>query len=222
MPLAWITAGAAGAGSVSDLPGAATAGLIRSAQSEHPGRITHLDLDPEASEAADDSAALAVALTSAEPHAAVRDGTLLAPRLTRATPQTRDEAATSLDPDGTVLITGGTGGLGAHRRPAPASPARRPPPAAASAAAARTPRAPPSWPPTSPPTVPARSSPACDVADRQAWPRSWPRIPADHPLTAVVHAAGVLDDGVDRRARPRAGRTPCCAPRSTPPGTCTS
>ena len=122
VPLAWITAGAAGPGSVSDLPGAATAGLIRSAQNEHPGRITHLDLDPEAAEAAlagpavpagDVSAALAIALAAAEPHAAVRDGTLLAPRLTRATPQAQDEAANSLDPDGTVLITGGTGTLGA-------------------------------------------------------------------------------------------------------------
>ena len=46
VPLAWITAGAAGPGPVTDLPAAAAAGLIGSAQAEHPGRITHLDLDP--------------------------------------------------------------------------------------------------------------------------------------------------------------------------------
>ena len=50
VPLAWITAGAAGPGPATDLPAAATAGLIRTAQSEHPARITHLDLDPHTAE----------------------------------------------------------------------------------------------------------------------------------------------------------------------------
>ena len=193
VPLAWITAGAAGAGSVSDLPGAATAGLIRSAQSEHPGRITHLDLDPEASEAADDSAALAVALTSAEPHAAVRDGTLLAPRLTRATPQARDEAATSLDPDGTVLITGGTGTLGAiiARHLAATGRARhflllsrRGPDAPDAAKLAEE--------------LAAAGAHAvitgCDVTSRPDLAGALAAIPADHPLTAVIHTAGTRSD----------------------------
>ena len=37
---------------------------------------------------------------------------------------------------------------------------------------------------------------ACDVADRGALADLLAAIPADHPLSAVVHAAGALDDGI--------------------------
>ncbi|WP_275892786.1 SDR family NAD(P)-dependent oxidoreductase [Streptomyces actuosus] len=54
---------------------------------------------------------------------------------------------------------------------------------------------------------------ACDTADRDALARLLATIPERHPLTAVVHAAGVLEDGildgltperVDRVLRPKA------------------
>ncbi len=37
---------------------------------------------------------------------------------------------------------------------------------------------------------------ACDVADRAGLQELLASIPSEHPLTAVIHAAGVLDDGV--------------------------
>ncbi|NNH68847.1 type I polyketide synthase [Nocardia uniformis] len=98
-------------------------------------------------------------------------------------------------PDGTVLITGGTGGLGAviarHlvtargvRRLVLAS--RRGPAAtgAAELAAELTEHG------------AEVSVVATDLSEPQAISTLLSEIPADHPLTAVVHAAGVLDDAV--------------------------
>ncbi|MCC5481370.1 SDR family NAD(P)-dependent oxidoreductase, partial [Streptomyces barringtoniae] len=37
---------------------------------------------------------------------------------------------------------------------------------------------------------------ACDVGDREALGRLLESVPEEFPLSAVVHTAGVLDDGV--------------------------
>ncbi|MEU9110179.1 acyltransferase domain-containing protein, partial [Streptomyces xanthophaeus] len=88
-----------------DLAQAPVWGLVRSAQSEHPDRFLLVDVDGD--ELPDWGAVLA----SDEPQLAVRDGRMFAPRLVKAGPS--DAERSPLDPEGTVLITGGTGGLGA-------------------------------------------------------------------------------------------------------------
>ncbi|MBL1102793.1 type I polyketide synthase, partial [Streptomyces coffeae] len=87
-----------------DIAQASVHGLLRSAQSEHPGRFALVDLGREGG-LPDWGAVLGVD----EPQLAVREGRLLAPRLGRATVG----SAPAVELDGTVLITGGTGGLGA-------------------------------------------------------------------------------------------------------------
>jgi NAD(P)-dependent dehydrogenase (short-subunit alcohol dehydrogenase family) len=99
------------------------------------------------------------------------------------------------DPDGTVLITGGTGGLGRYvarhlvehygvrhllitsrRGPAADEAADLVAEINELGATARI--------------------EACDAADRAALARTLATVPAEHPLTAVIHVAGVVDDGV--------------------------
>jgi thioesterase domain-containing protein len=79
---------------------AAVAGLVRSVQSEHPDRIVLVD---------GPAAAVETALRTGEPQVAFRDGVATVPRLAAADPPT----GVAPDLDGTVLITGGTGALGA-------------------------------------------------------------------------------------------------------------
>ncbi|MEU4745528.1 SDR family NAD(P)-dependent oxidoreductase, partial [Actinosynnema sp. NPDC023658] len=96
-----------------------------------------------------------------------------------------------LDPDGTVLVTGGTGALGrlvarhlveAHGVRHLLLAGRRGPDGAEDLRAALTALG---------AHVDIRS---CDVSDRQALSGLLAGVPAEHPLTAVVHTAGVLAD----------------------------
>ncbi|MBO3682921.1 SDR family NAD(P)-dependent oxidoreductase, partial [Streptomyces sp. NEAU-YJ-81] len=100
-----------------------------------------------------------------------------------------------LDPEGTVLITGGTGSLGkvAARRLVTEHGVRnllltsRSGPQATRAAELERELT----------SLGARVRiAACDVADRDALSELLSSLPGDAPLTAVVHSAGALDDGV--------------------------
>ncbi|SCL73313.1 type I polyketide synthase [Micromonospora peucetia] len=172
---------------VVDLAGAAVWGLLRSAQAEHPGRFLVVDVDDRESSAS----ALVGLLSTDEPQAAVRDGVVRVPRLVAA-PES-DAPAPSLDPDGTVLVTGGTGALGAllarhlvtrhgvrhlvltSRRGADADGAADLLADLADLGAT------------------ARVE-ACDAADSDALAALLDRVDPAHPLTGVVHTAGVLAD----------------------------
>ncbi|MFE4539533.1 beta-ketoacyl reductase, partial [Streptomyces scopuliridis] len=188
-------------GAVADLAAASVWGLVRSAQSENPGCFGLLDLEPTADVAA--LAPLSRALGSGEPQLALRGGEVRAARLDRvplpepvapAAGET-ERAGESWERGGTVLITGGTGGLGAvlarHlvaergvRRLLLLS--RRGPGAEGARALVEELEA----------LGADVTAAACDVADRGALAEVLAGVPSEHPLTAVVHAAGVLDDGV--------------------------
>ncbi|WP_225684737.1 type I polyketide synthase, partial [Streptomyces pseudogriseolus] len=192
-PVVVVTRGAvatAGEEDVPDLSAAAVWGLVRSAQTENPGRIVLADLDDtDASRAA-----LSAAIASGALQLALREGRLLVPSLTRAALSGADRPA-AWDPDGTVLITGGTGALGAlvarylvttHGVRSLLLVSRSGPdaPGAAGLTAELTAHG------------AAVRVEACDAADPEALATALAAVPAEHPLRAVVHTAGVLDDGV--------------------------
>ncbi|WP_327139044.1 type I polyketide synthase [Nocardia sp. NBC_01327] len=180
-----------------ELPGApvygAVAGLGRVLALEHPDRWGGLiDLPPQC------DARLAVRLRTVL--ATVRDEDQVAVRATgvygrRLRPVAEGPGDQEQWPGtGTVLITGGTGGLGARvarrlaaigvqhllllSRRGPEAPGVEHLRAELSAAGA------------------AVTIGACDVTDREQLAAALAAIPAELPLTAVVHAAGILDDGM--------------------------
>ncbi|MEU0487126.1 SDR family NAD(P)-dependent oxidoreductase, partial [Streptosporangium sp. NPDC006013] len=172
---------------VADLAGAAVWGLVRSAQWENPGRFVLVDADGEVS-----SSVLAGVLVSGEPQVAVREGGMRVPRLVRVAPV--EEAGRSWDPDGTVLITGGTGGLGGSlarhvvaergvRHLLLTSRRGLDAPGALELRAELIAHG-----------VEVTIA-ACDMADRDQVAALLARVDAEHPLTAVIHTAGVLADG---------------------------
>ncbi|MFF4484641.1 type I polyketide synthase, partial [Streptomyces sp. NPDC001520] len=169
---------------------AAVRGLVRSAQSEAPDRLVLVAMDEDAAS----GALLPAALATGEPQIAITAGAASVPRLVRATPD-EEEPRRPLDPAGTVLVTGGTGALGrlfarhlvaeygvrhlllvSRRGGAAEGVAELESELGALGASVRT--------------------VACDIGDRTAVAELLAALPAEAPLTAVVHTAGVLDDGV--------------------------
>lgn len=172
-----------------DLAAAAAAGLVRSAQSEHPDRIILVDHDDEPS-----LDLVHTALAAGRADLAVRGSRMFVPRVVEGAATTTAPVRGEVFGTGTVLITGGTTGLGAvlarhlvtvHGVEHLLLVSRR---GAAAAGVAEL--------------VSELSGlgarvrvTACDITDRAGTAAVLDSIDRAHPLTGVIHSAGLLDDG---------------------------
>ncbi|MEM7674739.1 MAG: type I polyketide synthase, partial [Myxococcota bacterium] len=191
-----LSAVAAKEGQALEPAAAAVWGMVKSAQSEHPERFGLVDIDRSI-----DTRRVLGKLGAGLARAAIREGEVLVPRL-RQLALVPDESVSSLNVDGTVLITGGTGALGAalarhlvHRRGVRQL-------VLASRSGSGSSRAEALITELSELGATARIV-ACDVSDRDSvrkllseFSKSTDRSSAEAPLTAVFHLAGALDDGV--------------------------
>ncbi|MFH7600061.1 type I polyketide synthase, partial [Streptomyces racemochromogenes] len=178
-------------GTVTDPAASAVWGLVRAAQAENPDRLVLVDLDPAAEGGAE--SVLGAVLAGGEPQVAVRGTTLSVPRLVRTGGEAPDVPAV-FAPDGTVLVSGG-GSLGsliarhlvvrhgvrhlllASRRGPQAEGVRELVDELTAEGAAVT-------------------VTACDLSDRGQAEALLASVPAEHPLTGVVHTAGVFEAGL--------------------------
>ncbi|MFD3613624.1 SDR family NAD(P)-dependent oxidoreductase, partial [Streptomyces atroolivaceus] len=169
---------------------AAVHGLVRSARSEHPERFALLDLAPGTGPADVPWPAVRAALADQETEIAVRGGGIFVPRLVRTAPDA--DAPAAYAGQGTVLITGGTGVIGsavarhlvtAHGVRDLVLAGRRGADAPGATELAEELRA---------AGAEARLV-ACDVSQRSALAEL---VESLTELRGVVHAAGVLDDGM--------------------------
>jgi KS-AT-KR-ACP domain-containing polyene macrolide polyketide synthase/pimaricinolide synthase PimS2/candicidin polyketide synthase FscD len=204
-PLWCVTRGAVSVGRSDALHSpqqAAVWGLGRVAALEYPERWGGLvDLPDVFDERTAAEFAAVLAGADGEDQVAVRPAAVFGRRLVPAPARAPAQAPVpAWQPRGTVLVTGGTGAVGAHvaRRlardgvPHLVLASRRGPDAPGAAELCDELRA----------LGTAVTVAACDVADRTAVAGLLAAIPAEHPLTGVVHVAGVLDDGVLDRLTP--------------------
>ncbi|MFJ8677654.1 type I polyketide synthase [Streptomyces sp. NPDC093589] len=200
--LVFLTRGAVAAAGeqVTDLSHAAVWGLVRSAQSENPDRFVLADIDSPTDAAG--VLALLQALAGDEPQLALRGGTVRAARLAPAHAPTGATEPSAPDlGTGTVLITGATGVIGGVMARHLVTGAgvrhllltsRRGNGAEGAGELCAELRA----------LGAEVTMAACDVADREDLAALLATVDAAHPLTAVVHTAGVLDDGIVRSLTP--------------------